>query len=140
VAPVAAPLLTSIELLTGFSGRKKYHGGMSAEDDEEKTICLKNERDWGAFYREIPVPRGIEEGQVKAEMDNGLLKIIVPKAGKREPTCVSSCCYDRADEGLSCCGCRLRVAHSQRLLIPVGPGSVELLSRAERIASSAAGV
>jgi len=67
-----------------ISGRKKYHGGMSAEDDEDKTICLKNEREWGAFYREIPIPRGMEEGQVKAEMENGLLKVVIPKIGKRE--------------------------------------------------------
>lgn len=38
-------------------------------------VCLRTERDWGMFVREIRVPRGLEEHQVKAEMDHGLLKV-----------------------------------------------------------------
>ncbi len=34
-------------------------------------FCLRSERDWGAFTREVGVPRGLEENDVKATMENG---------------------------------------------------------------------
>jgi len=54
-----------------ISGRLKYRGAHAGDEDEDKMMCVRSERDWGAFTREIRVPRGLDEHDVKAEMEHG---------------------------------------------------------------------
>jgi HSP20 family protein len=50
--------------------------------------AYRSERRYGQFYREIPLPQGVNADQVKAQFRNGVLEISVPlpqqASGRRE--------------------------------------------------------
>jgi len=48
------------------------------QKDESKNYRVA-ERSYGAFYRMIELPRGVDPSRVQATMSNGVLKITVPK-------------------------------------------------------------
>ena len=43
------------------------------------------ERSYGVFERGFRLPQEIQEDAIRAEMDNGILKISIPKTEKVEP-------------------------------------------------------
>ena len=43
------------------------------------------ERAYGAFMRTFQLPQGIDEEQINAEFDNGILTLLVPKAALPQP-------------------------------------------------------
>ena len=43
------------------------------------------ERSYGSFLRTFQLPQGIDEEQIKAEFDNGVLSIHIPKAALPQP-------------------------------------------------------
>lgn len=46
---------------------------------EEKTEGFyRTERAYGKFYRSIPLPKGAKADQVKAELTNGILTVVIP--------------------------------------------------------------
>ncbi|HEU4641744.1 MAG TPA: Hsp20/alpha crystallin family protein [Gemmatimonadaceae bacterium] len=43
------------------------------------------ERSYGSFFRSFQLPQGVDESQIKAEFDNGLLTVRIPKAALPQP-------------------------------------------------------
>ncbi|MFW6414999.1 MAG: Hsp20/alpha crystallin family protein, partial [Thermodesulfobacteriota bacterium] len=48
-------------------------------DEENKENYYRIERSYGQFYRTIPLSTQVEEENVKAKMNNGILQITLPK-------------------------------------------------------------
>lgn len=70
-----------VELGDGYlaiSGERK------CEKKEEKENYRRFERCFGKFYRTFPVPQGLKEDQIKANVEHGVLKITYPKLGYEE--------------------------------------------------------
>jgi len=54
-------------------------------EGEKKTVkeekhegFFRTERLYGNFYRSIPLPKGAKTDQIKAELTNGILKVVIP--------------------------------------------------------------
>ena len=39
---------------------------------------FRTERSYGKFYRSIPLPKGAKTDQIKAELNNGVLEVVIP--------------------------------------------------------------
>lgn len=60
-------------------------GSVKQEKEERDTannVVLHSERSFGSFCRTIPVHEGIKPEDIKASMENGLLKVELPCRGK----------------------------------------------------------
>lgn len=64
-------------------------GEKRAETKQEKGSYYMLERVYGNFMRSIPLPFKINGDKVQAEMDKGVLTILVPKPKKTETTATS---------------------------------------------------
>lgn len=53
-------------------------GERKREHKEDHEGYHRWERSYGHFYRSIPLPEGAKTDQVKAELDNGILKVSLP--------------------------------------------------------------
>jgi HSP20 family protein len=53
-------------------------GERKKENKEDHEGYHRYERSYGAFYRAIQLPVGVKMDEVKAELENGLLKISIP--------------------------------------------------------------
>jgi HSP20 family protein len=62
-----------------ISGEKQVE-----ENRDEKNVHV-SERAYGAFYRAIELPSGVDPSTIEATMSNGVLKIMVPKPANAEP-------------------------------------------------------
>jgi len=54
-------------------------GEKKAEKEEKDKTYRLVERSYGAFVRSLELPEGIDANAIKATIDNGLLKVTVPK-------------------------------------------------------------
>ncbi|MFP4002105.1 MAG: Hsp20/alpha crystallin family protein [Thermoplasmata archaeon] len=54
-------------------------GETSEKTEEEGEDYIRRERGYRSFYRQLPVPEGIEEEKISAELDHGVLTIDLPK-------------------------------------------------------------
>jgi HSP20 family protein len=64
-----------VEVVDGWltiSGDRKY------ENEEEKENVYRCEREYGTFYRALPLPEGAKVEEVKAFFENGVLEVTVP--------------------------------------------------------------
>lgn len=55
-------------------------GERKREHKEDHKGFHRYERSYGKFYRSIPLPEGVRMEQVKAELNDGVLKVSVPMA------------------------------------------------------------
>ena len=69
----------------------KYQEGeltVSGERKDDKEVkeegYYRKETTYGSFERHITVPKGIKEADIKAEYDNGVLEISIPRLAKTE--------------------------------------------------------
>jgi HSP20 family protein len=46
--------------------------------EEKGEGYYRTERCYGKFYRSVPLPKGAKTDQVKAELNNGILKVVIP--------------------------------------------------------------
>jgi len=46
--------------------------------EEKGAGFYRTERTYGKFYRSIPLPKGAKADLIKAEMTNGILKVVIP--------------------------------------------------------------
>jgi HSP20 family protein len=90
----------SIEITAELPGLERKDVDISLEDNmlvirgekkfekEEKDESGKNyhvaERSYGAFYRLIALPKGVDASRIQATMSNGVLKIAIPKPAQSE--------------------------------------------------------
>uniref|UniRef100_B0SZR1 Heat shock protein Hsp20 n=2 Tax=Caulobacter sp. (strain K31) TaxID=366602 RepID=B0SZR1_CAUSK len=61
------------------TGEKKFE-----TEQKDKTYRLV-ERGYGSFSRSIALPAGVKEDDIKATLDKGVLKVVVPTPDKSEP-------------------------------------------------------
>lgn len=54
------------------------------ETEIKKKDFYRKERAYGDFYRALPLPVSIKPDKAKAKFDNGVLKVILPKAKGKE--------------------------------------------------------
>ena len=73
--PGLSPQDVKVDISEGevaIQGERRY------EHDETKEGVHRSEREFGVFYRRIPLPEGAEIDQAKASFRNGVLEITVP--------------------------------------------------------------
>ena len=71
-----------VEVADGYlaiSGERK------TEAEEKKDQFYRCEREYGSFYRAIPLPDGVKLEDVKATFADGVLEVSVPLPAKAEP-------------------------------------------------------
>jgi HSP20 family protein len=73
----------SVEVTDGhlaLSGERKH------EKEEKKDNFYRSEREYGSFYRAVPLPEGVKLEDVKATFADGVLEVSVPLPAKPEAT------------------------------------------------------
>jgi HSP20 family protein len=68
-------------------------GERRVEHEENRRGVRRTEREYGLFYRTIPLPEGAQADQAKASFHNGLLEVTVPvpeRASERRPLAIES--------------------------------------------------
>ena len=71
-----------VEVTDGYlaiSGERKR------EEEEKKEEFYRCEREYGSFYRAVPLPKGVKFEDVKATFADGVLEVSVPLPVKAEP-------------------------------------------------------
>jgi HSP20 family protein len=67
---------------------KFYEGGLTvtgerkAENEVKEGGFYRKETSYGSFERHMTLPKGIKETDVKAQYENGVLEISIPRAGR----------------------------------------------------------
>ncbi|HET9706059.1 MAG TPA: Hsp20/alpha crystallin family protein [Vicinamibacterales bacterium] len=64
-----------VEVENGYltlSGERKF------EATQEKENIYRAEREYGSFYRAVPLPEGVKVEEIKATFDNGVLEVAMP--------------------------------------------------------------
>jgi HSP20 family protein len=61
-------------------GRLTVSGERKHEAEEKKEDFYRCEREYGSFYRTVPLPEGAKVEDVKASFENGVLEVSVPLA------------------------------------------------------------
>jgi HSP20 family protein len=65
-------------------GRLTISGSTNEEKEyQDEADVTHRERSCGSFSRSISVPTGIKPNQIKASMEHGLLKVIIPTKPKQ---------------------------------------------------------
>jgi len=64
-----------------ISGEKSSETKENKEDQHYHTI----ERSYGSFFRSFQLPQGVDENQISANFDNGVLTIDIPKSAIPQP-------------------------------------------------------
>jgi HSP20 family protein len=59
-------------------GQLKMFGERKNETEEKDKNFYRCEREYGSFYRAVPLPEGVKPEQVKATFENGVLEVSVP--------------------------------------------------------------
>ena len=56
----------------------EIEGERKIETEEKRAGFIHSERNYGRFYRAIPLPEGADAGKAAAEFANGMLEITIP--------------------------------------------------------------
>ena len=59
-------------------GHLALSGERKRETEEKKDNVYRSERDYGSFYRAVPLPQGVKLEDVKATFSDGVLEVSVP--------------------------------------------------------------
>ena len=60
-------------------------GERKIENEVEKENVYRTEREYGTFYRAVPLPEGVKAEQVKATFAEGVLEVTVPLPARVAP-------------------------------------------------------
>jgi HSP20 family protein len=66
-------------------GTLSISGERHAEETEENRKFVRVERSYGRFYRAFTLPQAVQDDQIDATFENGVLNITVPKAEEVKP-------------------------------------------------------
>ena len=67
------------------NGVLSLKGEKKVERDEKKDAYHLSERSYGAFERSFRLPDGIDEDNIKASFEKGVLRIAMPKIAEKTP-------------------------------------------------------
>jgi HSP20 family protein len=65
-------------------GHLALSGERKRETEEKKDNFYRSEREYGSFYRAVPLPEGVKLEDVKATFSEGVLEVSVPLPAKPE--------------------------------------------------------
>jgi HSP20 family protein len=65
-------------------GHLAISGERKSETEEKKDNAYRCEREYGSFYRAVPLPEGVKVEDVKATFSDGVLEVSVPLPAKPE--------------------------------------------------------
>jgi len=65
-------------------GHLAISGERKRESEEKKEHFYRSEREYGSFYRAVPLPDGVKLEDVKATFSDGVLEVSVPLPAKAE--------------------------------------------------------
>lgn len=71
--------------VTVDSGMLTISGERKMEKENSKNNYHRIERSYGAFARSFSLPATVDAAQVKAEMNNGVLNLLLPKREEAKP-------------------------------------------------------
>ncbi len=60
-------------------------GDRKFEKETKEENYHRIERSYGSFYRSFTLPRNIDQDKIKAESENGILKVTMPKKAELKP-------------------------------------------------------
>jgi HSP20 family protein len=66
-------------------GHLTLSGERKREVEEKKDNYYRSEREYGSFYRAVPLPEGVKLEDVKATFADGVLEVSVPLPARAEP-------------------------------------------------------
>lgn len=66
-------------------GHLAISGERKSEAEEKKDNYYRCEREYGSFYRSVPLPEGVKLEDIKATFANGVLEVRVPLPARVEP-------------------------------------------------------
>lgn len=66
-------------------GQLVLSGERRREKEEKKEDFYRAEREYGSFYRAVPLPEGVDPDEVKATFSDGVLEVSVPLPAQTEP-------------------------------------------------------
>lgn len=75
--------------ITVEDNRLTIRGERQEETRTEDEDVVRMERSFGQFYRTLRLPESINEEEITATFDDGVLSIDLPKTEKRTPTNIS---------------------------------------------------
>jgi HSP20 family protein len=61
----------------------KIRGERRQEKEENEEGYYRSERSYGSFYREIPLPSGVNRDEANASFNNGVLEITMPASARQ---------------------------------------------------------
>jgi HSP20 family protein len=61
----------------------KIHGERLQEKEEDEEGYYRSERSYGSFYREIPLPSGVNHAEANASFQDGVLEITMPAPARQ---------------------------------------------------------
>jgi HSP20 family protein len=67
-----------------FDGHLALSGERKRETEEKKDNVYRCEREYGSFYRAVPLPDGVKLEDVKATFSDGVLEVSVPLPTRSE--------------------------------------------------------
>jgi len=92
VIKAALPGIKAEEVQINVTGEMLTIKGEVKQDEEkagrEKAYHLREQR-WGAFERSIPLPTEVDADKAKADFENGVLTVTLPKAEKVKPKSIT---------------------------------------------------
>ncbi len=68
--------------ITTQDGVLYIRGERRHEERTERENYYRFESSYGSFQRAVPLPEGVKEEEIQASYQNGILEVVVPKAGE----------------------------------------------------------
>ena len=65
-------------------GHLAISGERKSEAEEKKEDFYRSERQYGSFYRAVPLPEGVKLEDIKATFSDGVLEVSIPLPAKAE--------------------------------------------------------
>ncbi|HLA15026.1 MAG TPA: Hsp20/alpha crystallin family protein [Gemmatimonadaceae bacterium] len=87
--------------ITAENGILTIRGEKQSErKEEEQSRYHLVERTYGSFMRTFQLPQGVDEDQIAAEYDNGILSLRIPKAALPQPRRIQISSGSKAQQGV----------------------------------------